>query len=122
MPARTAEAEWRGNLTEGKGNIKLGSGAFEGSYDWRSRSADGPGTPRPGGTARFAAHLGAEAPRWGYGTSTTTLPTAPCSTASCASAIRSSGKRCSGSVVSAPAATAAETSATACCSAAAGIV
>jgi len=44
MPARTAEAEWRGNLTEGKGNIKLGSGAFEGSYDWRSRSADGPGT------------------------------------------------------------------------------
>ena len=44
MPARTADAEWRGNLTEGKGNIKLGSGAFEGSYDWRSRSADGPGT------------------------------------------------------------------------------
>jgi len=44
MPARTAEAEWRGNLTEGKGNIKLGSGAFEGSYDWRSRSADGAGT------------------------------------------------------------------------------
>src|ERR1700712_2480921 len=44
MPARTAEAEWRGNLTEGKGNIKLGSGAFEGPYDWRSRSADGPGT------------------------------------------------------------------------------
>ena len=44
MPARTAEAEWRGNLTEGKGNIKLGSGAFEGAYDWRSRSADGAGT------------------------------------------------------------------------------
>ena len=44
MPARTADAEWRGNLTEGKGNIKLGSGAFEGSYDWRARSADGPGT------------------------------------------------------------------------------
>jgi osmotically inducible protein OsmC len=44
MPTRTAEAEWRGNLMEGKGKIKLGSGAFEGSYDWRSRSADGAGT------------------------------------------------------------------------------
>ena len=44
MPVRNAEAEWRGNLTEGKGTMKLGSGAFEGSYDWRSRSAEGPGT------------------------------------------------------------------------------
>lgn len=44
MPTRTADAEWRGNLTEGKGSIKLGSGAFEGPYDWRSRSADGAGT------------------------------------------------------------------------------
>lgn len=44
MPTRTAEAEWKGNLTEGKGTVKLGSGAFEGPYDWRSRSADGPGT------------------------------------------------------------------------------
>lgn len=44
MPVRTADAEWRGNLTEGKGHVKLGSGAFEGAYDWRSRSADGPGT------------------------------------------------------------------------------
>ena len=44
MPTRTAEAEWQGNLTEGSGQIKLGSGAFEGPYDWRSRSADGPGT------------------------------------------------------------------------------
>jgi osmotically inducible protein OsmC len=44
MPVRNAEAEWKGNLDEGKGQIKLGSGAFQGSYDWRSRSADGPGT------------------------------------------------------------------------------
>ncbi len=44
MPTRTAEAEWRGNLTEGAGKVKLGSGAFEGSYDWRSRAADGAGT------------------------------------------------------------------------------
>jgi lipoyl-dependent peroxiredoxin len=44
MPVRQAEAEWKGNLLEGKGTLKLGSGAFEGSYDWRSRSTDGPGT------------------------------------------------------------------------------
>ena len=44
MPIRNAEAEWQGNLTEGKGQIKLGSGAFSGPYDWRSRSADGAGT------------------------------------------------------------------------------
>jgi osmotically inducible protein OsmC len=44
MPTRTADAVWQGNLTEGKGEIKLGSGAFQGTYDWRSRSADGPGT------------------------------------------------------------------------------
>ena len=44
MPVRTAEAEWNGNLLEGKGKVKLGSGAYEGPYDWRSRSADGPGT------------------------------------------------------------------------------
>ncbi len=44
MPVRQAEAQWQGNLLEGKGTIKLGSGAFEGSYDWRARSADGPGT------------------------------------------------------------------------------
>ena len=44
MPTRTAEAEWRGNVLQGKGHMKLGSGAFEGSYDFRSRTADGKGT------------------------------------------------------------------------------
>lgn len=44
MPARIAEAQWDGDLIHGQGNIKLGSGAFEGKYDWRGRSADGPGT------------------------------------------------------------------------------
>src|SRR5579871_5607714 len=44
MPTRSAEAEWQGNLIEGSGTIRLGSGAFEGPYDWRSRSADGAGT------------------------------------------------------------------------------
>jgi len=37
MPVRKAEAEWKGNLTEGKGNLKLGSGAFEGEYSFASR-------------------------------------------------------------------------------------
>jgi len=44
MPVRSSEAEWTGNLTAGKGSIRLGSGAFEGKYDWGSRSADAPGT------------------------------------------------------------------------------
>lgn len=38
---RKAEAEWTGNLTEGKGNLKLGSGAFEGSYSFASRFEEG---------------------------------------------------------------------------------
>ena len=44
MPTRNAEAVWNGNLLEGKGTMKLGSGAFQGNYSWQSRSADGPGT------------------------------------------------------------------------------
>jgi lipoyl-dependent peroxiredoxin len=44
MPIRTAEAEWHGSLIEGSGQVKLGSGAFDGPYDWRSRSGDGPNT------------------------------------------------------------------------------
>ena len=44
MPVRTAEAEWKGNLGRGSGRMKLGSGAFEGSYSFPSRFEDGPGT------------------------------------------------------------------------------
>jgi len=44
MPVRKAEAEWQGNLIEGKGTLAVGSGAFTGPYDWRGRSADGAGT------------------------------------------------------------------------------
>jgi lipoyl-dependent peroxiredoxin len=44
MPVRKAEAEWQGNLIEGKGTLTVGSGAFTGPYDWRGRSADGAGT------------------------------------------------------------------------------
>lgn len=44
MAVRTAEAEWQGNLLEGRGTLKLGSGAFEGRYSFASRMEDGPGT------------------------------------------------------------------------------
>ena len=37
MPTRKAEAEWEGNLAEGRGKLKLGSGAFEGPYSFKSR-------------------------------------------------------------------------------------
>jgi lipoyl-dependent peroxiredoxin len=44
MPIRNAEAEWKGNLPEGQGRMKLGSGAYEGAYTFRSRMENGPGT------------------------------------------------------------------------------
>ncbi|HKS10683.1 MAG TPA: OsmC family protein [Pyrinomonadaceae bacterium] len=37
MPTRKAEAEWKGNLREGAGRLKLGSGVFEGPYSFKSR-------------------------------------------------------------------------------------
>lgn len=47
MPVRSAEAEWNGNLTEGKGNLKLGSGAFEGAYSFASRFEEGQAATNP---------------------------------------------------------------------------
>lgn len=44
MPTRTANAEWQGDLQTGKGHMRLGSGAFDGPYDFRSRMGDGAGT------------------------------------------------------------------------------
>ena len=44
MPKRTAEAYWQGNLRDGKGTMRLGSGAFEGEYSFTSRMENGPGT------------------------------------------------------------------------------
>ena len=37
---RTSEAKWEGSIKEGKGNIRLGSGAFEGPYSFNSRFGD----------------------------------------------------------------------------------
>ena len=44
MPIRSASAVWNGNLKEGKGTIKLGSGAYEGAYSFLSRFESGAGT------------------------------------------------------------------------------
>jgi osmotically inducible protein OsmC len=44
MPIRNAEAEWNGSLIDGKGHMKLGSGAFDGPYSFRSRMEEGAGT------------------------------------------------------------------------------
>ena len=44
MAVRTSEAEWKGNLREGQGTMKLGSGAYEGSYSFASRFESGNGT------------------------------------------------------------------------------
>ena len=44
MPLRTAEAVWQGKLPEGKGNMKLGSGAYEGEYSFASRFQESRGT------------------------------------------------------------------------------
>ncbi len=44
MPARTATARWEGGLRQGKGTMRLGSGAFEGQYSFSSRFEEGTGT------------------------------------------------------------------------------
>jgi osmotically inducible protein OsmC len=37
---RKADAEWNGGIMDGKGTVKLGSGAFEGAYSFQSRFGD----------------------------------------------------------------------------------
>jgi len=44
MAERSSEANWDGTLREGSGKMKVGRGAFEGSYTWSSRFEDGQGT------------------------------------------------------------------------------
>lgn len=41
MATRQAHAEWHGNLKDGNGTLRLGSGAFEGKYDFPSRFEQG---------------------------------------------------------------------------------
>ncbi len=44
MIKRKSQAKWNGNLTAGSGNVKLGSGAYEGQYSFSSRFENGTGT------------------------------------------------------------------------------
>jgi len=44
MPARKGSAVWEGTLKEGKGTMKLGSGAYEGPFSFLSRFESGSGT------------------------------------------------------------------------------
>jgi osmotically inducible protein OsmC len=44
MATRQAEAEWRGGLKDGQGEMELGSGAFKGPFSFQSRMENGAGT------------------------------------------------------------------------------
>ena len=44
MAVRSASAVWQGNLKDGQGTMKLGSGAFEGAFTYVSRFEEGDGT------------------------------------------------------------------------------
>ena len=44
MPKRNAQAVWEGDLKGGKGNMRFGSGAFDGAYSFGSRFEEGTGT------------------------------------------------------------------------------
>jgi lipoyl-dependent peroxiredoxin len=47
MPTQRAEAEWKGNLMEGSGRLKVGSGAFDGPYSFKSRFEEGQAATNP---------------------------------------------------------------------------
>jgi lipoyl-dependent peroxiredoxin len=44
MPTRFADAVWNGTLVQGRGTVKLGSGAWEGNYSFGSRFEEAGGT------------------------------------------------------------------------------
>ena len=55
---RKAEADWDGSIIEGKGKIKLGSGAFEGAYSFKSRFSEEEETATNPEELIAAAHAG----------------------------------------------------------------
>lgn len=44
MTTRKADAVWEGDLKAGQGKMRLGSGAYEGAYSFKSRFEEGTGT------------------------------------------------------------------------------
>ena len=47
MPTHRAEAEWKGNLTQGSGRLHAGSGAFDLPYSFKSRFEEGQPATNP---------------------------------------------------------------------------
>lgn len=47
MPSRKAEAEWKGNLIQGAGELAVESGAFRGPFTFKSRVEDGEPATNP---------------------------------------------------------------------------
>ncbi|PWG62786.1 OsmC family protein [Spiribacter halobius] len=44
MAVRKSNAEWQGDLKSGSGRMRLGSGAYEGAFSFRSRFEEGDGS------------------------------------------------------------------------------
>jgi osmotically inducible protein OsmC len=44
MPTRNGSAEWQGGLKEGTGSVKVGDGAIEAPFSFKSRFEEGAGT------------------------------------------------------------------------------
>ena len=44
MPTRNASARWDGSLGDGRGTMRMASGAYEGPYSFQSRFEEGEGT------------------------------------------------------------------------------
>jgi len=44
MPTRRADARWEGSLQEGRGTMRMATGAYEGPYSFQSRFEEGEGT------------------------------------------------------------------------------
>ena len=44
MPTRTGSAQWRGDLQNGDGTLKVGEKSYEGPYSFKSRFEEGEGT------------------------------------------------------------------------------
>ena len=44
MPTRNGSAEWRGDLQDGDGTLKVGESSYEGPYTFKSRFEEGEGT------------------------------------------------------------------------------
>jgi osmotically inducible protein OsmC len=44
MPKRQAQARWEGSLQDGRGTMRMATGAYEGPYSFQSRFEEGEGT------------------------------------------------------------------------------